>query len=478
MKLQGLELRAATAVAMILSVYLAPLPAAAQIGSGWTEYEPAKRLQLRGCGEHRDGEVETFRLTCDDTEGDNRAEQRIEDEYDDGTRQFQGEVRVVSLGGQNISLKQTFMPENGPFLILAVGGNGRLYSVGNGGDLATSIIGRWVRINTIHDVRAGTHEIYVDGQLRFTKREARQVPWHDKYGSYRLRSGRGPVVVEWRNVRYFRDGRSSGGGAPPRPPSPPPGGGGGSGGGAGGSGPPPVEEGELVFEAEALPVSHSGTGTAVHEDAATSGGRWVALEAENAGSWMEFTLPDVPAGSYDLKLGYKTNANRGQLLARLDADQVPAALGDPLDQYAGDSSYEVAILGSVTFPRRGDHTVRLVVAGKNDVSSGFLLSADRFLLDRHRLDVSGEEVAIWTPPPAVQGGLGCSASPAGTGSPSWLLAIAAALVCFWADSRRRAIAGKAARSGGPGPARSAPPARTAPAPRRARRTTRRWPRGR
>src|SRR5688572_30286338 len=112
------------------------VPAAAQVGSGWNAYTPTMRLQLRGCGAHSSSNgVETFRLTCSDTTNDNRAEQRIENDYSSGTRQFQGEVRVVSLGGTNISLKQTFMPQNGAFLMIAVATGGRLYSVGNSGDL-------------------------------------------------------------------------------------------------------------------------------------------------------------------------------------------------------------------------------------------------------------------------------------------------------------------------------------------------------
>jgi hypothetical protein len=195
--------------------------AEAQLGSGWNAYDPPERVQTRGCATHAsEAGLQRFALTCDAASGDNRAEQRIENDYSSGTNQFEGEVRVVSLGGMNVSLKQTFMPNNGAFLMIAVAGDGRLYSVGDGapGELATGIIGRWVRINTIHDVSAGTHEIHIDGVLKFTKRGGRQVAWHDKYGTYRLGSGRGPIVAEWRNVKYWRGGRS-GGGAPP-PPSP------------------------------------------------------------------------------------------------------------------------------------------------------------------------------------------------------------------------------------------------------------------
>jgi hypothetical protein len=185
--------------------------AKAQVGSGWTADTPVLRLQVRGCAAHSAaGGVETFRLTCADTGSDNRAEQRIENDYSAGTRQFEGEVRVVSLGGTNVSVKQTFMPNNGAFLMIAVAADGRLYSVGDNGVLATGVIGKWVRINTIHDVSAGTHKMFADGVLRVVKSGARQVAWHDKYGSYRLGSGRGPMVVEWRNIKFWKDGRDDG----------------------------------------------------------------------------------------------------------------------------------------------------------------------------------------------------------------------------------------------------------------------------
>jgi hypothetical protein len=215
--------RKTLAGALATGALLMASTALAQVGTGWNEYTPTKRLQIRGCGAHSDGAggVEQFALTCTDTSGDNRAEQRIEDDYTSGTRQFQGEVRVVSLPGNNISLKQTFMRDNGAFMMLAVTSEGRLYSVGDsGGELATGIIGKWVRINTVHDVGAGTIEIHVDGVLRFVKTGGRQVAWYNKYGNYRLGSGHGPIMVEWRNTRFWRDGQGTGGKPMPPPTNP------------------------------------------------------------------------------------------------------------------------------------------------------------------------------------------------------------------------------------------------------------------
>ena len=211
--------RAASLVALGIVVLL-PVSAAAQLGSGWTEYKPEESLQLRGCSEHSaaDG-VNQFRLTCASMNGDNRAEHRTMNDYSSGTNQFEGEIRVVSIGA-NIIVKQTFMPNLGAFLMMAVAADGRLYLHGGGGDVLPNVVGRWVKINTIHDVNAGTHRVYADGVLRTTKTGGPQVAWHDKYGSYRSQSGRGPAVIEWRNIKYFRGGRApDGSNIPPPPPA-------------------------------------------------------------------------------------------------------------------------------------------------------------------------------------------------------------------------------------------------------------------
>ena len=126
----------------------------------------------------------------------------------------------VVTSGANIIVKQTFMPNLGAFFMMAVSADGRLYLHGGGGDVLPNVVGRWVKINTIHDVNAGTHRVYADGVLRTTKTGGQQVAWHDKYGSYRSQSGRGPAVIEWRNIKYFRGGRPPDGSSMPPPPPP------------------------------------------------------------------------------------------------------------------------------------------------------------------------------------------------------------------------------------------------------------------
>jgi polygalacturonase len=133
----------------------------------------------------------------------------------------------------------------------------------------------------------------------------------------------------------------------------------------------------LTFEAENLAVTNSGVGTSLQNDANTSGGHWTSLNATNTGSWMEFTLPNVPAGTYTVSMSYKTNNNRGQLSFKVDGVQV----GSTLDEYAAlPSVYPTRTFGTVDVAVTGDRKVRLTVTGKNSSSSSYVLSADLFTL--------------------------------------------------------------------------------------------------
>ena len=139
--------------------------------------------------------------------------------------------------------------------------------------------------------------------------------------------------------------------------------------------PPSTPPGSAIeLEAESLPVTSSGTGTSVQSDVKASGGSWVSLDAENAGSWMKFTTPTIPAGQYELRITWKGNTTRG--IARLQIDD--ADVEDPIDQYSPSQTYPSATVGTVEIDTPGPHVIELVVAGKNAASNAFTLSADRF----------------------------------------------------------------------------------------------------
>ena len=108
-------------------------------------------------------------------------------------------------------------------------------------------------------------------------------------------------------------------------------------------------------------------------DPDTSGGKWLSLDAENAGSWMELTTPEIPAGRYDVGLRWKGNASRGIAGFSLDGQ----ALSVIIDQYAAAGSHTSTSLGTFSFDGTAAHALRLRVTGKNDSSDGYQLSADQ-----------------------------------------------------------------------------------------------------
>ncbi|HTQ29577.1 MAG TPA: chitobiase/beta-hexosaminidase C-terminal domain-containing protein [Opitutaceae bacterium] len=130
----------------------------------------------------------------------------------------------------------------------------------------------------------------------------------------------------------------------------------------------------LNFEAESLSYTGSGATTSVQTDKNSSGGKWVELAGNSTGDHIDFTVPNVPAGTYQLKMEWKGNNTRGILQLSVDG----ANLGPTLDQYASGQTYPTTTFGNVTFSAAGSHDVRLTVTGKNSKSSSYQLSADKF----------------------------------------------------------------------------------------------------
>ncbi|HZP59650.1 MAG TPA: chitobiase/beta-hexosaminidase C-terminal domain-containing protein, partial [Opitutaceae bacterium] len=128
------------------------------------------------------------------------------------------------------------------------------------------------------------------------------------------------------------------------------------------------------FEAESLSYTGSGATTSVQTDSNSSGGKWVELAGNSTGDHIDFTIPSIPAGTYQLKMEWKGNNSRGILQLSVDGTN----LGSTLDQYSSGQTYPTTTFGNVTFSAAGTHDVRLTVTGKNSSSSGEILSADKF----------------------------------------------------------------------------------------------------
>ena len=198
-----------------------------------------------------------------------------------------------------------------------------------------------------------------------------------KWGLYRSGSHRGgggdAYLVDARLARTYEEaappGSGGGGGGDPTPtptrlPTPTP---------------TPTPLPGLRYEAELVPRASFGATTAEQSDARNSRGKWMALLADGPGDSVEYTLANVPAGTYDLLMKYKSHPNRGILTMQLDDQPIgPAAL----DQYSNPPAYPEIPLATVRFASDGDHVVRQTVLDKNPAAGAYTASADLFILLR------------------------------------------------------------------------------------------------
>jgi len=164
---------------------------------GWKSESPTFGVMEQGCGKVNGL---TFTLTCATASGFQRAERRYRP-YNSGAHQFEGTFKIASMAGSRISLKQAFGSGSTPYFLLAVERGGRLYQVGAGTIASGATVGTSVRDNTVHDV-GKTHRTYINGSLKQTIK-SHNGNFHDQFGAYRTASGKGPVTVQWSNVRFW-----------------------------------------------------------------------------------------------------------------------------------------------------------------------------------------------------------------------------------------------------------------------------------
>jgi len=133
----------------------------------------------------------------------------------------------------------------------------------------------------------------------------------------------------------------------------------------------------LTFEAESLARTASATGSQVTSEAGASNGQYVQLSGTPAaGAWVEFTLPNVAAGTYDVKFLYKSNFNRGIVQVSIDG----ANQGSPCDQFSSTATQQVACSAGTKTLTAGNHAIRFTVTGKNASSQGFMEVIDQISL--------------------------------------------------------------------------------------------------
>ncbi|MGN6366958.1 MAG: family 16 glycoside hydrolase [Phycisphaerae bacterium] len=214
-----------------------------ELGEGWTEYKPARKIhlvnfdlpvhkgmvafdwsprQLIGdppCASYdydARTDTETFKLL---NKKANRAEIRLENEYGTGSRQFEGYVTFYPPLNDE-SLFQIWGSDEGATQLMVRG-----FAANNGSircanavvkgmpTVATNCYGREVKVNVIHLQEDAGNKIivYIDNKKMLEFPDNEKVTNHDgqnyhKYGCYgTLHTAQ--AVVKWRHVRNFMGGK-------------------------------------------------------------------------------------------------------------------------------------------------------------------------------------------------------------------------------------------------------------------------------
>ncbi len=127
---------------------------------------------------------------------------------------------------------------------------------------------------------------------------------------------------------------------------------------------------QLTFEAESL-NRNSNSNTSLSGD-----GLKVNLDATGVGDWMEFTLPNVAQGTYDISVNIVKYGNGGQAQSSIGGSNQ----GGVFDAYNGSSTPDPFSIGSITFNTTSNKTIRFTVTGKNSGSSGYKIGIDKVVL--------------------------------------------------------------------------------------------------
>lgn len=172
----------------------------AQVANGpWSSWSPTYNTQLVGSGAVSGS---TYSISSTSTSTEQRAERRYQT-FTSGSKQFQGSVKVNSLGGDRICLKQTFQDGTGPWNMIAVKKPGSLYEVEGGATLASYTIGSTVRINTVTYTGSDHVAVYVNGSM-VEDVTGGAGSYYDKLGTYRTASGQGPVSATWTSIQFWQ----------------------------------------------------------------------------------------------------------------------------------------------------------------------------------------------------------------------------------------------------------------------------------
>jgi hypothetical protein len=286
-----------------------------------------------------------------------RTEQRFEPDYTNGEIQYQATLMAPSNENSycvfQIHTGDAQSPTYGSTTFMAFwftnyGGSVHDYS---GTTLATNLGNKWFQLNVDHNLVIHMIHVWIDQNLVWTQQDNGATDFYFKDGVYE--QGHNPTYEMDTYITNTIKMWVSSGINPVTPVT------------------------NFAFQAVSLTYITNGAPAAVQTDSNEPGGEWLALEATGVGQYIQFTVPEIPAGTYDLQMLYKPHFDRGILSFVLDGN----FLGT-LDQYLSSSAtqtYPTQDWGNITFSTNTTHTIQLTVTGKNAAASGYGLSAAEFV---------------------------------------------------------------------------------------------------
>ncbi len=135
------------------------------------------------------------------------------------------------------------------------------------------------------------------------------------------------------------------------------------------------------YEAETLSVAAQTAGVTyrLSSDGRFSNDTGAYFDATAVGQYVTLDLPNIAAGSYDVRIGLKNWNNKGQwqlAISRMDQQGSPTNLGSPVDQYEAGEDFTEVDLGLWSPATSSDKAFRFMVTGKNASSTGYGIALD------------------------------------------------------------------------------------------------------
>lgn len=133
-----------------------------------------------------------------------------------------------------------------------------------------------------------------------------------------------------------------------------------------------------TYEAELMAIAAtSGDTVQTNTESGYSNGQGVQYNANAAGDYITFRLPNVAAGTYDVVVGYKTYTSRGTV--QVSAGTAGGTLnnvGATIDEYGSPSAFTSTDLGNWVATTTGSQDFKFAITGKNASSSGYSETID------------------------------------------------------------------------------------------------------